>query len=65
MRTMQVAGEEKIRTLSLLIQSNPPYRRLRFRTGLSRLISGLRSGSASEHWARIWREFGAKPRAAV
>jgi hypothetical protein len=50
----------RIRTFNLLIQSNTRYRQSSFRIELPRLISELRSGSASEARVRIWREFGEK-----
>jgi len=46
----------RIRTFNLLIQSNPRYRQQRFRIGLLRLTSELRSGSASDPGTQIWRE---------
>ncbi len=50
----------RIRTFNLLIQSDPRYRQWRFRIELSRLISELRGGAASEPGTQIWRETGAK-----
>ena len=42
-----------------LTHSNPPYRRSQFRSGLRRLISELRSGSAPKPGTQIRRETNA------